>query len=146
MRSDAHKGFYPDLFKGTRQEEAARALSPKVYEFSDCLVSVLGVTDMGARFPARVTFHDGCHSLRELGIKQQPRALLYGTTYQGPIGSVITPHLCGLQEWKHLSNAPSLRGVCTSAWSGEDRSAPPSPAQPAQCRPGQTQPVGETGL
>ncbi len=39
----------------------------------------------------------------------------YGTTYQGPIGSVITPHLRGLQEWKHLSNASSLCGACTSA-------------------------------
>jgi len=37
----------------------------------------------------------------------------YGTTYQGPIGSVITPHLRGLQEWKHLSMASSLCGACT---------------------------------
>jgi len=37
----------------------------------------------------------------------------YGTTYQGPIGSVITPHLRGLQNWKHLSMASSLCGACT---------------------------------
>jgi L-lactate dehydrogenase complex protein LldF len=37
----------------------------------------------------------------------------YGTTYSGPIGSVITPHLRGLQDWKHLSNASSLCGACT---------------------------------
>jgi L-lactate dehydrogenase complex protein LldF len=37
----------------------------------------------------------------------------YGTTYQGPIGSVITPHLRGLQEWKHLPAASSLCGACT---------------------------------
>jgi L-lactate dehydrogenase complex protein LldF len=37
----------------------------------------------------------------------------YGTTYQGPIGSVITPHLRGLQSWKHLSGASSLCGACT---------------------------------
>ena len=36
----------------------------------------------------------------------------YGTTYQGPIGSVITPHLCGLQSWKHLSFSSSLCGAC----------------------------------
>ncbi len=40
--------------------------------------------------------------------------LSYGTTYQGPIGSVITPHLRGLQNWKHLSNASSLCGACTA--------------------------------
>jgi L-lactate dehydrogenase complex protein LldF len=39
----------------------------------------------------------------------------YGTTYQGPIGSVITPHLRGLQTWKHLSGASSLCGACTQA-------------------------------
>ena len=37
----------------------------------------------------------------------------YGTTYSGPIGSVITPHLRDLQDWKHLSNASSLCGACT---------------------------------
>jgi L-lactate dehydrogenase complex protein LldE len=34
------------------------------------------VTDLDARFPHKVTFHDGCHGLRELGIKTAPRALL----------------------------------------------------------------------
>ena len=37
----------------------------------------------------------------------------YGTTYQGPIGSVITPHLKGLKSWKHLSHSSSLCGACT---------------------------------
>jgi L-lactate dehydrogenase complex protein LldF len=37
----------------------------------------------------------------------------YGTTYQGPIGSVITPHLRGLKNWKHLSHSSSLCGACT---------------------------------
>lgn len=39
----------------------------------------------------------------------------YGTTYCGPIGAVITPHLRGLLEWKHLSFASSLCGACTEA-------------------------------
>ncbi len=37
----------------------------------------------------------------------------YGTTYQGPIGSVLTPHLRGLAEFQHLSHASSLCGCCT---------------------------------
>jgi L-lactate dehydrogenase complex protein LldF len=37
----------------------------------------------------------------------------YGTTYSGPIGSVITPHLRGMGDWKHLSYASSLCGNCT---------------------------------
>jgi len=38
----------------------------------------------------------------------------YGTTYPGPIGSVLTPHLAGIREFKHLSYASSLCGACTS--------------------------------
>ncbi len=68
--------FYLDLFKGKPQEEAAKALAAKCYEFSDFLVRKLGVTDLGASFPAKVTFHDGCHGLRELRIHAQPRTLL----------------------------------------------------------------------
>jgi len=37
----------------------------------------------------------------------------YGTTYQGPIGSVITPHLRGMPGWQHLSTASSLCGACS---------------------------------
>lgn len=37
----------------------------------------------------------------------------YNTTYSGPIGSVITPHMKGMNEWKHLSHASSLCGNCT---------------------------------
>lgn len=37
----------------------------------------------------------------------------YGTTYSGPIGSVLTPNLKGMDDWKHLSNASSLCGNCT---------------------------------
>ncbi len=39
----------------------------------------------------------------------------YNTTYQGPIGSVITPHLPGGKEWAHLSSASSLCGACTAS-------------------------------
>jgi len=68
--------FYKELFAGTPHAEAANALAKKCHEFSDFLVRRLGVTDLGARFDAKVTFHDGCHGLRELGIHDQPRQLL----------------------------------------------------------------------
>ncbi len=70
------KVFYPELFAKTEYEEAAKKMAAKVFEFSDFLVTKLGVTDLGARFPYKVTFHDGCHGLRELGNKLQPRTLL----------------------------------------------------------------------
>ncbi len=70
------KVFYPELFADTKYQAMAEALAPKCYEFSGFLVRCLGVTDVGARFTARVTFHDGCHGLRELDGKMPPRALL----------------------------------------------------------------------
>src|SRR5690606_4643767 len=38
-----------------------------------------------------------------------------GTTYSGPIGAVITPHMRGMKEYKHLSYASTLSGACTAA-------------------------------
>lgn len=70
------KVFYPQLFAGTEWAAAAHELSAKTWEFSDFLVSKLGVTDVGAKFEGKVTFHDGCHGLRELNAKQPPRTLL----------------------------------------------------------------------
>lgn len=70
------KKFYPELFARLPEAELARSVSERTWEFSEFLVRKLGVTDLGAHFPARVTFHDGCHGLRELGIKHSPRALL----------------------------------------------------------------------
>ena len=70
------KNFYAQLFARTVLAPAAAALAKRTFEFSDFLVNRLGVTDVGARFPAKVTFHDGCHGLRELGNKQEPRTLL----------------------------------------------------------------------
>lgn len=70
------KLFYPALFAGTKYASLARGIAPKCYEFCDFLVSRLGVTDLGARFPHKVTFHDGCHSLREMRIRDAPRQLM----------------------------------------------------------------------
>jgi L-lactate dehydrogenase complex protein LldE len=68
--------FYPDLLASSAWREDAVALGKRVFEFSEFLVNVAGVTDVGARFPHKVTCHDSCHTLRELHVRQQPRALL----------------------------------------------------------------------
>jgi L-lactate dehydrogenase complex protein LldE len=47
-----------------------------VYELSELLVDVLGVTDVGARFPHRVTYHPTCHGLRMLHLGDRPTRLL----------------------------------------------------------------------
>ncbi|MEU7575549.1 (Fe-S)-binding protein [Micromonospora sp. NPDC049240] len=56
--------------------EAVAVTAPRVYEFSELLVDVLRVTDVGARFPHRVTYHPTCHGLRMLGLGERPVTLL----------------------------------------------------------------------
>jgi L-lactate dehydrogenase complex protein LldE len=68
---------FADLFqKEPETLERVHALEKRVWEFSTFLTEVAGVEDVGARFDGVVTFHDGCHALRELGIKSAPRRLL----------------------------------------------------------------------
>lgn len=49
---------------------------PKTYELTEFLVDVLGVTDVGAFYPHKVTYHPTCHGLRSLGLGDRPRRLL----------------------------------------------------------------------
>ena len=68
---------FAELFQ-KEPESLARVheLEKRVYEFSTFLTQVAGVEDVGAKFEGVVTFHDGCHALRELGVKSAPRRLL----------------------------------------------------------------------
>ena len=72
------KHHLPHLFDDDPNLRAvADAMASRVYELVSFLTDVLGVRDTGAApLGGTVTYHDGCSGLRELGIKQQPRALL----------------------------------------------------------------------
>jgi L-lactate dehydrogenase complex protein LldE len=67
--------WYTRLLEGRWQERAAK-LAARTYELSQFLVDVLGRADLGARVDGRVTVHDACHGLRNLGVGAAPRALL----------------------------------------------------------------------
>lgn len=69
---------FPRLFEGSAEETRARALAAKTYELSEFLVDVLGIERLDGAFPGRVTYHDSCHGLRELGLHGQGRRLLAG--------------------------------------------------------------------
>ncbi|WP_409345613.1 (Fe-S)-binding protein [Paenibacillus sp. MBLB4367] len=69
--------YYPYLFQDEPEwKEKADKLVAKTYEFSQFLVKVLGVRDLGAYFPEKVTYHPSCHAMRLVGIKEEPQALL----------------------------------------------------------------------
>jgi L-lactate dehydrogenase complex protein LldE len=61
---------YPRLLPGSA------SVAARTYELSELLVDVLGVTDVGARFPHRVTYHPTCHGLRLLRLGDKPLTLL----------------------------------------------------------------------
>jgi L-lactate dehydrogenase complex protein LldE len=56
--------------------QRAEAVAAKTYELSQFLIDVLGIDDVGAYYPHRVTFHPTCHSLRVLGVGDRPERLL----------------------------------------------------------------------
>ncbi|MFJ4006113.1 (Fe-S)-binding protein [Streptomyces sp. NPDC090023] len=75
--------LYPRLGERARAEGRGEALAdvlapvvPKTYELTEFLVDVLGVTDVGAAYPHKVTYHPTCHGLRSLGLGDRPRRLL----------------------------------------------------------------------
>ena len=74
---DMVRNHYADLFKNdSRWLERARHVAGKTFEFSEFLVDVLEVEDVGASFAERVTYHDSCHLMRGIGVSRQPRALI----------------------------------------------------------------------
>lgn len=71
------KVFYESLFRGdSRYAGLYESIRNRTYEFTDFLINVLGKSNVGAVYEGRVTYHDSCHALRELGIGSQPRELL----------------------------------------------------------------------
>lgn len=71
------RAFYTELLRddpslGSKLDE----LSGKTFEFSSFITDVLGKVDVGARYSGTVTYHDSCHMLRELGVRDAPRRLI----------------------------------------------------------------------
>jgi len=66
------RNYYNKLF--TRGE--ADSVRSRIYEFSEFMIKVLKVDDVGATFYGEATYHDSCAGLREIGIKSEPRQLL----------------------------------------------------------------------
>ncbi|HET7088702.1 MAG TPA: (Fe-S)-binding protein [Anaerolineae bacterium] len=68
---------YPELFAGDpRYGPLAESVAGRTHEFTQFVVDVMGVSDVGARFSGKIAYHPSCHLLRGLGIRHAPRRLL----------------------------------------------------------------------
>lgn len=70
------RNYYQRLFHNSAEHNESKKVNMHLFEFTEFLVDVLKITDFGAVFSGRATYHDGCGSLRECGIKSAPRELL----------------------------------------------------------------------
>ena len=67
---------YGKLFENNAFQSPAKKVSSQIFELSEFLVKILGITALGASFNGKATFHDSCAGLRECNIKAEPRVLL----------------------------------------------------------------------
>ncbi|MDP9443192.1 MAG: (Fe-S)-binding protein, partial [Actinomycetota bacterium] len=101
----AHHGRVARQYGGTALADRAERTGQRVYELSEFLVDVVGVEDVGAYFPHRVTYHPTCHSLRLLRVGDRPLRLLRAVR---GLDLVPLPHAeecCGFGGTFALKNA-----------------------------------------
>jgi L-lactate dehydrogenase complex protein LldE len=70
------RNYYDQLFYNSALHNEYQLIKKNMFEFSDFLVNVLKIKDLGATFPHTITYHDSCAALREYGLTVEPRTLL----------------------------------------------------------------------
>lgn len=106
--------FYAVLFEASPHlRERAATLAAVSFELTEFLVDVLGVTDVGSRFQGKLTYHDCCHALRELGLRDQPRQLL------GQIAGADVVELTGADECCGFGGLFSVKNAGISTAMGQ---------------------------
>ncbi|WP_169952894.1 (Fe-S)-binding protein [Microbispora sp. H11081] len=104
---------YPRLAgpRGPFADAVARVV-PRTYELTEFLVDVLGVTDVGAYFPHRVTYHPTCHSLRGLHLGDRPLTLLRAVKGLELVPLPGAEECCGFGGTFALKNADVSAAMC----------------------------------
>jgi L-lactate dehydrogenase complex protein LldE len=95
--------------------ERVAELAPRTYELTEFLVDVLGVEDVGARFPHTVTYHPSCHSLRLLGVGDRPARLL------SHVAGLTLLDLPGAEECCGFGGTFAVKNSDTSVAMGADK-------------------------
>ncbi|MEJ2292793.1 MAG: (Fe-S)-binding protein [Deinococcales bacterium] len=124
--------IYPRLARLSRDPELVAdvdALVPRVHELTSFLVDTLGVEDVGAYFPHRVTFHPTCHSQRVLRIGDRPQRLLRRVRGIDLVPLPNAEECCGFGGTFSVKNADTSSAMLSSKvasvlQSGAPRSRP----------------------
>jgi L-lactate dehydrogenase complex protein LldE len=120
------KDHYPEILEGEPDWlRRAQALAPRLYEFSQYLVDVLKVEDVGASFQGKVTYHESCHILRGLGVSEQPKKLIQAVNAQWspsttPIPAALRgslPTISDISESMVKDKVESFWPVALTCWS-----------------------------
>lgn len=117
---------YMELFDGDAQwSKRAKTLAERTFEFTEYLVDYLGVTETGACFQSSVAYHSSCHLLRDLGVSEQPRALLSAVEGLDFIELPASEDCCGFGgvfsvEFPHISAAMLERKIANIESCGAD--------------------------
>ncbi|GAB2669770.1 (Fe-S)-binding protein [Gordonia jinhuaensis] len=114
------KEYYPvvaDRAKSPALKARSESVSSRLYELSELLIDVLGVTDTGSYFPHSVTYHPTCHTLRMLKIGERPLTLLRN------VDSIDIVDLPEPEECCGFGGTFSVRNGDTSAAMGTDKVA-----------------------
>ena len=91
---------------------AAASLAPRVHDLSTMLTGVLGVTDTGAYFPHRVTYHPTCHSLRMLRVADAPLRLLRAVHGIDLVDLPAAESCCGFGGTFSIKNPDVSAAMC----------------------------------
>jgi L-lactate dehydrogenase complex protein LldE len=70
------RNYYMKMFENSSHHNEIKQLQKRIYEFSDFMINVLNIENVGASLHTRATYHDSCAALRECKIKKEPRQLL----------------------------------------------------------------------
>ncbi len=103
--------FYPGLFEGDGElHQQAKALAARPFGLSECIVKVLGTTDVGASYSGKVAYHPSCHLLRELNVSREPRELISHVKGVEVVGMEQAETCCGFGgtfsvKFPHISAA-----------------------------------------
>jgi L-lactate dehydrogenase complex protein LldE len=93
--------------------QRVHAVAARTYELSELLVDVLGVTEVGAYFPHRVTYHPTCHSLRMLRVGDKPMRLLQAVEAIDLVELPQAEECCGFGGTFAIKNADTSAAMLT---------------------------------